>query len=86
MTPGETARKVLIDDSGRQSQSMIANDVQVSARNSWILPVFCSLKATDIPFSCLCYSYADSPPLPNDATSRISYRRRRPGYSRVGLW
>lgn len=35
------------------------------------------------PSSCLCYSYADSPPLPDDATSRISYRRGRPGTIRV---
>lgn len=35
------------------------------------------------PSSCLCYSYANSPPLPDDATSRISYRRGRPGTIRV---
>jgi len=76
MTLGETARKVLVDDSGRQSQSMTANDVQVCTEYVLVIPGFYQFSA--IPFSCLCYSYADSPPLSDDATSCISYRRGWP--------
>lgn len=58
---------------------MTANDIQVCAGDYWILPVFSATR----PSSCLCYSYVDSPPLPDDATNRISYRRGRPGTIRV---